>query len=175
MSAAAWQARPSQGLGPGIVRFNDANLVMLRIIAGVVSPPLANRLAQQGRAFHVASMQGEQQWQSAARALQATALQATDVFAEHDFTDARTLRALLDALVREGTKGEYVDYMVAEQTTMAMGTLVQAMQDAEIISDSEADRVQAVMDELYQAVAEDERYRPKVALDALQRVQTVAR
>ena len=31
------------------------------------------------------------------------------------------------------------------------------------------------MDEMYQAVAEDERYRPKVALDALKRVQSAAR
>ena len=122
-----------------------------------------------------ASLKGEQQWQAAARALQATALQATDVFAQHDFADERTLRALLDALVREGTKGEYVDYMVAEQTTMAMGTLVQAMQDAGVIDDAEAARVEAVMDEMYQAVAEDERYRPKVALDALKRVQSAAR
>ena len=175
MSAAAWQPRPSQGLGPGIVRFNDANLVMLRIVAGVVSPPLAKKLTEQGRAFHLASLKGDQQWQSAARALQATALQATDVFAQHDFADERTLRALLDALVREGTKGEYVDYMVAEQTTMAMGTLVQAMRDANVISGAEADRVEAVMDEMYQAVAEDERYRPKVALDALKRVQSAAR
>ena len=120
-------------------------------------------------------MKGEQQWQAAARALQATALQASDVFAQHDFDDERTLRALLDALVREGTKGEYVDYMVAEQTTMAMGTLVQAMQDAGVIDDAEAARVEAVMDEMYQAVAEDERYRPKVALDALKRVQSAAR
>ena len=44
-----------------------------------------------------------------------------------------------------------------------------------VISDAEADRVEAVMDEMYQAVAEDERYRPKVALDALKRVQSAAR
>ena len=90
-------------------------------------------------------------------------------------TTSVRLRALLDALVREGTKGEYVDYMVAEQTTMAMGTLVQAMHDAGVIADAEAARVEAVMDEMYQAVAEDERYRPKVALDALKRVQSAAR
>ena len=65
--------------------------------------------------------------------------------------------------------------MVAEQTTMAMGTLVQAMRDAGVIDDAEAARVEAVMDEMYQAVAEDERYRPKVALDALKRVQSAAR
>ena len=65
--------------------------------------------------------------------------------------------------------------MVAEQTTMAMGTLVQAMRDAASSADAEADRVEAVMDEMYQAVAEDERYRPKVALDALKRVQSAAR
>ena len=170
-----WQARPSQGLGPGIVRFNDANLVMLRIIAGVVSPPLAKKLADQGRAFHLASLKGNQQWQAAARALQATAQQATDVFAQHDFEDPRTLKALLDALVREGGKGEYVDYMVAEQTTMAIGTLVQAMRDAGVIPEAEAARVETLMDGMYAAVGEDERYRPTVALDAMKRVQSVAR
>ena len=41
--------------------------------------------------------------------------------------------------------------MVAEQTTMAMGTLVQAMQRCGVISGAEADRVEAVMDEMYQA------------------------
>ena len=175
MSAGTWQPRPSQGLGPGIVRFNDANLVMLRIVAGVVSPPLGKRLAEQGRAFHLASLKGDQAWQAAARSLQATALAATDLFAEQDFADERTLRALLDGLVREGTKGEYVDYMVAEQTTMAIGTLVQAMRDAGVIEAAEAAGVEALMDNLYAAVDEDERYRPKVALDAMKRVQAVAR
>ena len=175
MKGLNWQARPSQGLGPGIVRFNDANLVMLRIIAGVVSPPLAKRLADQGRAFHLASLKGDQQWQAAARQLQATAEQATDLFAQHDFEDPRTMRALLDALVREGSKGEYVDYMVAEQTTMAIGTLVQAMRDAGVIPEAEAAQVEALMDEMYAAVGEDERYRPTVALNAMKRVQSAAR
>ena len=175
MKGLNWQARPSQGLGPGIVRFNDANLVMLRIIAGVVSPPLAKKLADQGRAFHLASLKGDQQWQAAARQLQATAEQATDLFAQHDFEDPRTMRALLDALVREGSKGEYVDYMVAEQTTMAIGTLVQAMRDAGVIPEAEAAQVEALMDEMYAAVGEDERYRPTVALDAMKRVQSAAR
>lgn len=175
MSAGTWQPRPSQGLGPGIVRFNDANLVMLRIIAGVVSPPLAKQLSDQGRAFHLASLKGDQQWQASARALKATALRATDLFARTDFDSQRTLTALLDALVREGSKGEYVDYMVAEQTTMAIGTLVQAMRDAGIIEEGEAARVEAVMDSMYAAVGEDERYRPSVALDAMKRVQAAAR
>ena len=175
MKGLNWQARPSQGLGPGIVRFNDANLVMLRIIAGVVSPPLAKKLADQGRAFHLASLKGDQQWQAAARQLQATAEQATDLFAQHDFEDPRTMRALLDALVREGSKGEYVDYMVAEQTTMAIGTLVQAMRDAGVIPEAEAAQVEALMDEMYAAVGEDERYRPTVALNAMKRVQSAAR
>jgi len=175
MSADGWQPRPSQGLGPGVVRFNDANLVMLRIVAGVVSAPLAQRLAEQGRAFHLASLQGDQQWLQAARNLKATSLQATDLFAAHDFNDGHTLHAILDGLVREGTKGEYVDYMVAEQTTMAMGTMVQAMRDAGMLEGEESANVDKIMDGLYAAVAQDERYRPKLALDALRRVQSAAR
>ena len=175
MKGLKWQARPSQGLGPGVVRFNDANLVMLRIITGVVSPPLAQKLAEQGRAFHLASLKGDQQWLAAARTLQGTVEQATNLLAQQDFDDPRTMKALLDALVREGSKGEYVDYMVAEQTTMAIGTLVQAMRDAGAIPESEAARVEALMDNMYAAVNEDERYRPTVAIDAMKRVQSAAR
>ncbi|MEZ5824480.1 MAG: multiheme c-type cytochrome [Geminicoccaceae bacterium] len=57
MSAARWQERASLGLGPGVVRFNDANLIMLRIAAAAVDKGLAERIAKGGRALHKASQQ----------------------------------------------------------------------------------------------------------------------
>ena len=46
MSANRWQERASLGLGPGVVRFNDANLIMLKIAAGAVDGGLADRIAK---------------------------------------------------------------------------------------------------------------------------------
>lgn len=174
MSAARWQERPSLGLGPGVVRFNDANLIMLRIIADVVDPALGREVTQRGRALHQASVKGRQAWEQAARALRATALSAADRFAQHEFGE-RELRALLDVLVKEGARGEYIDYVAAEQTTMAIGSILAAMRDAGWLAEGEYAQAEKVMDEMYAAVAEDERYRPTVHLAALRRLQATAR
>ena len=57
-------------------------------------------------------------WSDAAAKMRATAERAADIFANHEF-DQATMRGVLDALVREGRRGEYIDYVAAEQTTMA--------------------------------------------------------
>ena len=173
MSARQWRERPSLGLGPGVVRFNDASLIMLRVAAEVVAPPLAEKLRQGGRALHRASQASAAQWRAAAQDLRAAALEAVDVFAGHEFTEAE-LRALLGALVREGERGEYVDYVAAEQTTMAMGVILSAMADAGWISAAEYQEVEALMTDVYAAVEKDEQYRPGAHLGALQRLKGAA-
>lgn len=174
MSAASWRERSSLGLGPGVVRFNDSNLIMLRIVARAVSPALGEKIASRGRALHQASQAGQSQWESAARQLRSAALEASDTFAGHQFGQ-RDLRAILDALVKEGTRGEYVDYVAAEQNTMAIGSILSAMRQADWIGQAEYDRTQKLMDEMYATVAQDERYRPTAHLAALRRLQGVGR
>jgi hypothetical protein len=174
ISARQWRARPSLGLGPGVIRFNDANLIMLRVAAEVASPPLAEELRRRGRALHQASQAGEAQWKAAAQSLHATALQAVDFFSRHEFNEAE-LRTLLDALVREGERGEYIDYVAAEQTTMAMGVILSALADAGWISEAEYLEVEKLMTDVYAAVEQDEQFRPSAHLGALQRLKGVAR
>ena len=173
MSAGRWRERASLGLGPGVVRFNDASLIMLRVAAGVVAPELAKELEWRGRALHHASRGSEAEWMAAANELRATALQAVEVFAQHTFS-AQDLRALLDALVKEGERGEYIDYVAAEQTTMAIGSILTAMLDTGSISQAEYGRIEQVMADLYAAVAKDEQYRPSAHLGALRRLQAAA-
>jgi hypothetical protein len=174
MSALRWRERSSLGLGPGVIRFNDANLIMLRVAAGVVSPPLAEKLSRQGRALHQASQAGAAQWRSAAQNLHATALEAAELFSNHEFSGAE-LRALLDALVREGERGEYIDYVAAEQNTMATGVVLSAMQDAGAISQAEFQQIEQLMADLYAAVEKDEQYRPSAHLNALERLRGATR
>ena len=174
MSAGRWQERASLGLGPGVVRFNDANLIMLRVAAGVVSPRLAQEVRQQGRALHQASQASAPEWRAAARALHETSLQAIDVFAQHVF-DQADCSALLDNLITEGERGEYIVYVAAEQTTMAIGAILTTMREAGWMGDAEFARIEEAMAEMYEAVQEDEQYRPSAHLDALQRLEASTR
>lgn len=169
MSADRWQERASLGLGPGVIRFNDANLIMLRIVSNVVSPELGKVVTADGRALHRASQSSRKAWSDAAAKMRATAERAADIFANHEF-DQATMRGVLDALVREGRRGEYIDYVAAEQTTMAIGTIAQAMAVEGWLSDSEFASFETTMGQLYSAVENDERYQPGVHLKALQRV-----
>jgi Cytochrome c554 and c-prime len=173
MSAGSWRERASLGLGPGVVRFNDANLIMLRVAASVVDPELGKELEWRGHALHQASRSGQTQWIAAAKELRATALRAVAVFAQHDFS-GQDLRALLDALVKEGERGEYIDYVAAEQNTMAIGSVLTSMLDIGAISAQEYEPVEQVMADLYAAVAKDEQYRPSAHLAALRRVRAAA-
>jgi hypothetical protein len=50
-----WRPRRSTGLPPGAIKLNDANAVMLRVIAGRVAPAAAKTLAQQTLALHRAT------------------------------------------------------------------------------------------------------------------------
>ena len=174
MSAGRWQERASLGLGPGVVRFNDANLIMLRAAAGVVSPPLAQEVWRQGRALHRASQASAAEWRAAAKALHGTSLRAIDVLARHTF-DQADCRALLDGLIKEGEQGEYIDYVAAEQTTMAIGAIVTTMREAGWMGDAEYALIEDAMAEMYDALKEDERYMPSAHLDALQRLEKGAR
>jgi hypothetical protein len=174
MSAGRWRERASLGLGPGIVRFNDANLIMLRAAADVVSPPLAQEVRQRGRALHRASQASASDWRAAAAALLETALGAVDTFARHNFDQADS-RALLESLIAEGERGEYIDYVAAEQTTMAIGAIVTTMREAGWMDNGEYALIEEAMAGMYDAVKEDERYRPSAHLDALRRLEKAAR
>jgi hypothetical protein len=77
--------------------------------------------------------------------------------------------------VREGERGEYVDYVAAEQTTMAIGAILSAMLAAGSISQAEYQEVEQLMTEVYAAVEKDEQYRPSAHLGALQRLKGAAR
>lgn len=173
MSAGRWRERASLGLGPGVVRVNDANLIMVRVAASAIQPSLAEELERRGRALHLASQDDRDKWWAAADALRESAHEAIDVFTGHTFSEA-DLRALLDALVREGERGEYIDYVAAEQTTMAIGSILSTMLDAGAITQAEYRRVEQIMADLYAAVERDEQYRPGAHLGALQRLKDAA-
>jgi len=170
MSNVRWAPRAGTGLGPGVPRLNDANLVMLRVIAAQVNPDLGNRLRQETLALHAASLQGADATTNAAKTLRATATTLVDTFAKHAF-GSKDMQALLVGVVKEGATGEYNDYAAAEQATMALSAIINALRASGGIGDAQFKSLNTALEQAYKAVEKDEAYQPKTFQAALQAIE----
>lgn len=170
MSNIRWEPRAGTGLGPGVPRLNDANLVMLRVIAGHLDSAMGERLRRETLALHGAVGNGNEATVAAARTLRATVASLVDRFSQHNFGRA-DMQALLVGLVKEGMAGEYVDYAAAEQATMALSSVVSALHGSGAIDEPRHKAMLAALDKCYETVAKDEAYRPSEFLNALQAFQ----
>lgn len=171
MSNLRWQPRASVGLGPGVPRLNDANLIMLRVVAGIIDPALGAQIKAQTLDLHQASAQGHSATLDAAKALHTTMEGLIERVGSYTFMGDRlpqTLHALLDI----GLQGEYVDYIAAEQATYAISTVITVMQASGTLTGNALARVNAALETAYKAVENDERYSPVDYLAAMQDIRS---
>lgn len=127
MANARWAPRKQFGksAGPGLVRLNEAGMLMLRTILRQTEPPLAERFVQAVGALHRA-VAGDGPLAARAEAVKALADEAAGKLAASGVSDAQ-LRAMALALVDDGLAGAYADYVAAEQASMALGSVVAAL------------------------------------------------
>ncbi|MDA1059565.1 MAG: multiheme c-type cytochrome [Proteobacteria bacterium] len=173
MSALEWAPRSgTAALGPGIPRFNDANLLMLQVITDHVDTGLGGQLRTQTNALHTATRVNHAAMLDAARALKAVTAQLIDKFADREFK-ADDMKVLLNGIIANGLKGEYVDYAGAEQASMAIGTIVTAMQNVGALDEDEMDDLNDALDMIFEAVDDDEKYLPQTFMASLRDFQQV--
>ncbi len=173
MSNVRWEARASTGLGPGVPRLADANMIMLRIIVSQLEPALGQRMLEQSRALHASTDQGTEAVAAAARNLRETVTPLIARLAQQRF-DAPQMNALLRGVLREGVNREYVDYAAAEQATMALSAILTAMRRAGHIDEAKFKAYNEVLDRAYKAVEKDEEFRPANFVAALNALDQVA-
>jgi hypothetical protein len=161
-----WQPRGTVGLGPGIPRLQDSNLLMLQVITGHVDPQLAQELRNRGLALHKASRMGNADVEKEARALRDIAQRLVQRFEQHKFGKS-DMRALLDGTVKFGLDNQYTDYSGAEQATMALSTIVSAMADTGGLNKDQQTALRSALDGCYKAVENDDNYDPKQFVAAL--------
>ncbi len=170
MSNLRWQARESVGLGPGMIRFNDANMLMLRLLARRLAPEDATALTAQLRALHGAMSEGRGDAGAIAREVKAVADRLVQRFARHAF-GIDDMRALLTALIADGREGHFADYGGAEQATMAIASIAQALRRAGGATEAQHSELKAAIEQCYAATAKDEAYDPAVFARALADVE----
>jgi len=159
MSDQKWA--PRAGLGPGKIRLNDSNLLMLRAIVQAYDPSNAKNFAAQVDRLHQ-SVSGAQSDRGApgelAKKLSVTIGQYLEKFDRGSF-DAKFMGNVMKALIDEARTGSYTDYAGAEQAYMSISSIASAMvRQGSLKSGGQVDRHLAAMRKI---LANENKYRPE--------------
>jgi hypothetical protein len=170
MSNVRWT--PRQGVGPGRIRFNDANLLMLRQIVRQVLPAEEKEYNEQVSALYKAVAGEGGDTKEAATKLRAGLERLIGKLAETSF-GSKDLRGMLSGLVDDGLAGEYSDYAGAEQATMAIGSVLNFLAKRGELKQVRS--ANAALDRLHAELRNDETFRPERFRAALEGVGKTVR
>lgn len=155
-----WQPRTSAGLGPGVVRFNDSNLLMTYQLARAAAPDLAPKVRAATRALHASTKKGQSAVQQSAKQVVALMDQLQTRLAGHAFSE-KDMYSVVDGLLQDGLKGEYRDYGAAEQAVMAIGSVMYTLDRAAAFSEERGDRLFKALDQVLKTLDNDEQFDPQ--------------
>ncbi|MEZ5463081.1 multiheme c-type cytochrome [Dokdonella sp.] len=169
MSGRKWGPRQGTGLGPGVVRLNDANALMFRHVLAPVDKAAAARILEQTRALHKATTQSQDATLAAARRLRASITELLPAVAAFDY-GPDSLDAILASIEADAKRGEYRDYASAEQVAMAAQSVVVAFENDGQINADQAALLRSRLDDLYATIKDENAWsvqRFNTALSAL--------
>jgi hypothetical protein len=168
-------ARPtSTGLGPGTVKFNDANEVMLKVAAMRIAPGAANALSEHMAALHKATQNDWAAVQREAAGVRQAAQSLVGEFAHHDFTGG-DMRALADALIALGATDTDSEFSHDEQITMALEAVTTGLRSSGDIDAQQSDAIDKAMNAVYTAFTSEKAVRHDDFVKALKDLQRTMR
>jgi len=166
-------ARPTTtGLGPGAVKFNDANEVMLKVAAMRVAPEAAAALSEHMQALHRATLDDWTAVEREANAVRAAAQSLVGEFAHHDFT-GDDMRALADALFKLADSDAQFSH--DEQIIMALEAITTGLKSSGDIGDQQSDAVGKAMNTVYAAFPNEKTVNQDAFVKALKDLQRTMR
>jgi hypothetical protein len=167
------QVRPNPGRPqvPGLIKFNDANMIMMLAVAKQISPELAPEFETEIKAFHASLSGGERTSGDVADNLIKLTQALTDQSEAFNFTRAQTM-GLLNTIVKDALTRRYTDYVAAEQAIMAVDTLLSSMLAAKYVSGVDVSLMRAEIDKAYEAVENPNEYDQDQLTQALRALQT---
>jgi hypothetical protein len=118
-----WRPRKSTGLGPGVVRLNDSNFLMLVEALQLIDPGGAKTLRADLKALHQGASEGRGNVQAIAKRIRANIAALLPKMKAWK-VDAKALRSLSKNILADALEGEFSDYAGAEQAAMALQTIV---------------------------------------------------
>ena len=161
MSQQKWT--PRLGVGPGRIRLNDSNLLMLRAIVRVVDPANAASFNRGVMQMHQAvSGNAEAEGLDAigsAQKVSASLDNYVNIIKNSSF-DLPQLKKVYLALIDEAIDGQYSDYAGAEQAYMAISNLSLSL--ANMGGLGSAPQVNSQLANMRKTLSNDESYQPRI-------------
>ena len=164
-----WRPRASTGLMPGRLRLYDASAVMLRAVAARTAPEVASELGAHLLALHRATTEDWTAVRREAEAVRHAAVALVPLLARHEF-DRDDAMALAKGVIAIGVTGGDLDYTAAQHQAMALASIVAAMHLFGWADDGQIKALNEALGGLYDAVANDQAYRPEPFVQALHKV-----
>ncbi len=158
MTDQRWAPKTTLGAnqGPGLVRLNDSNMLMLYLILQQTSPVDALSFKAAVEKLNQA-VAGTGDLLVAAIALKRQAQSAVQKLSQHTISNDQLLQMAV-SLTDGGLKDNYSDYAGAEQATMALGTVVSVLnQNGKIGSAME---INSGLAKLRASLLNDEKFKP---------------
>ena len=163
------EVRPNPGRpqAPGIVKFNDANMIMLSATAKQIAPDLAPKFDSEVKAFH-ASLAGEgRDPKDVSQSLEDLAEALITVATKTNFSKEQTL-GILEVVVEDALTRRYTDYVAAEQAIMAVDTLLSSMVAAKQVAIGQTAGMRDEINKAYDAVESPNDYDQDQLTNALE-------
>jgi hypothetical protein len=157
MDELRWQPRRYAGLGPGVLRYNDANLLMILQFARVAAPDQYEALRGATRTLHQSSGKSRKAVDDAAHRLNGLLDRLLGRLSNHQFK-TEDMVSMVDGLIDDGVRGEYLDYSVAEQVVLAIGSIMAALEQTGEVSEDQSDRVSDALDRLNNSLKNDDKF-----------------
>ena len=160
----------STGLGPGTVKLNDANAVMLELVASQIAPEAARSLHEHMRALIKAAVDPGGSVEREAQAVRVIAAQLVERAADHAFTE-RELHSLAAALTALGGAQDEWRFAHAEQTAMALESVVADLKSSGALANQQDPALKKAMNTLYASFTDEKSFRPEAFAAALHELQ----
>ena len=159
MSDKRWN--PRVGVGPGRIRLNDSNLLMLRAIVRAAYPESSAAFDRAVRATHLAVSAGETE--GGLEPLQVVSKLSATIGAlmprlEQQAFPPALQRQVLVSLVDEASESSYADYAGAEQAYMAIVNVTNDLLKQQALADTPA--LKTALGDLLKTLRHDEQYAP---------------
>jgi len=166
------EARPNPGRPqmPGVVKFNDANMIMLLAAAKEIAPKIAPKFDTEIKAFHASLSGGKRTTEDVNNSLINLTDDLIAATSKTNFSKNQTLN-ILDTVVEDALRRRYTDYVAAEQAIMAVDTLLSSMIATSQVSNTEIEGLREEINKGYDAVENPNEYNQGQLTTALSSVQ----
>ena len=165
------RSNPGRPQMPGLVKFNDANMIMLLATAREIAPDMAADFDRAVRDFHGSlAGDGPKTEVASARLVQLSEALSSRISATN-FSKDQTL-SILDTVVTDTLARRYTDYVAAEQAIMAVDTLLSSMIAAKQIASGDVIDMRDEINKGYDAVERPNDYNQDQLVAALGTLQT---